>query len=247
VKPDFCPACGTGLHREVKNTDEKSVTIFTCQKCGYSKTNEYFWAQKQDEGIDTDFANDRDRFCLTEEGRKQYQQEKWRLEQMGKLVEEFKKTEEARNEKLKEYPDGFHLEGRGYTCPICKTTINDAETWYDGFGLSCLHCRDARRNGIIPDSVFKDKESWYGMWEFDYYFKAKSATVHKFIRNGKLKGRVIPNQDGKVHFELFLISENQGFLPPKPKSRMVTTDDDFSHTEHERIDSPFVLPPKMTD
>ena len=46
--------------------------------------------------------------------------------------------------KLKEFPKGFHLEGKGYTCGICYGSCSQEETWYDEYGIKCMECQAAR-------------------------------------------------------------------------------------------------------
>jgi hypothetical protein len=137
---------------------------------------------------------------------------------MGVLMEEWKKKDEERKERLKTNPDGFHLEGHGYTCQICKRSMSDKQTWYDAYGLTCLLCRDARKNGIIPDYLIEDKAQWYSVYDLEHCFGVKGQTVRKLFRNGKLKGRVVPSENGTEHFLLFLVEDNKGVLPLKPNT-----------------------------
>ncbi len=73
------------------------------------------------------------------------------------------------------------------------------------------------------------------MWEFDYYFKIKSPTIRKFVRQGKLKARNIPDENGKTYFELFLIKDNPDVLLKKPRSRLVETKDKMVAVEYEKV------------
>ncbi len=141
----------------------------------------------------------------------------------------------GRQAKLKDQPDGFHLEGGTYSCGICQNPISGEQTWYDKCGINCIPCRDARRKRIIPNLTYEKRGSWYAIWEFDYYWNVKSTTVRKFIRNGKLKARVIPES----RFHVILIKDNKGFLPEKPKSHLVKTPDNYTHVEYEKVKSPF--------
>lgn len=150
-------------------------------------------------------------------------------------------TDEKRKERLKTEPNGFHISGGPYNCFICHDQISDNQTWYDKYGIKCLLCQKAIDKHIIPASASKNKDSWYSVHEMDYYYKIKSPTVRKLIRQGKLKARVVPGETGGTHFELLLIKDNPGVLPNKPKSRMVKTDDGYTHVEYEPVELPEIL------
>ncbi len=125
VKPILCLHCSTPLETRRKDDDKKVITTNSCPKCGYTETDEYEWrhAKEKDDEFDADFAKDRDRFCLTDEQGAEYRDQKWRLENMGKIVKEWEEKEKILQEKLKANPKGFHLEGRGYRCFICGHSI----------------------------------------------------------------------------------------------------------------------------
>jgi len=115
-------------------------------------------------------------------------------------------------DKLKESPKGFSLmDGKTYNCGVCRNYIKDEQLWYDKWGKKCLACQDAIDKKIIPGKICYNDKYWYATWEFDIYFKLKSSTVRKLIRQGVLKARIVP-QSG---FEVFLIKENTDVLPPK--------------------------------
>lgn len=147
--------------------------------------------------------------------------------------------EHVREQKLKDHPKGFHLDdGKTYTCRICRTNISDEKTWWDKNGIKCLSCQNAINKKLIPRSVCKNDDFWYALWEFEYYFGIKSPTIRKFVREGKLHSRVVPDQAGKKHFELFLVKDNEGILPKKPKSRVVHGENDMVHIEYEPVTLP---------
>lgn len=153
-----------------------------------------------------------------------------------KLLMDIEVRDRMRQDKLKDNPKGFHVIDGQYTCPICGWHISGDKTWYNKHGLKCLDCQRAVDKKIIPGSVFKNKDSWYSVWEFDHYFKIKSPTVRKFVRQGKLKSRVILNEQGRKHAEIFLIKDNIGMLPEKPKSFLVKDENGMVHTEYEPVD-----------
>lgn len=147
------------------------------------------------------------------------------------------KTECLRKRKLKDNPKGFHLDdGKTYSCRICRESISNERTWWDEGGIKCLHCQKALDKKIIPKSVCKNDKSWYATWEFDYYFKIKTPTIQKFVRQGKLKSRIIPGINGGKHFELFLIKDNPGVLPEKPESYLVKEENNMVHVEYKPVD-----------
>ena len=129
-------------------------------------------------------------------------------------------AEELRlKEKLKDSPKGFSLmDGKTYNCGICHNYIKDEQLWYDKWGKKCLACQDAVNKKIIPGKICYNDKYWYATWEFDTYFKLKSPTVRKLVRQGVLKARIVP----KTGFEIFLIKENVDVLPPKEVLKYVS-------------------------
>jgi hypothetical protein len=148
--------------------------------------------------------------------------------------------EKKREARLKTEPKGFPMEGGPYSCCVCRQSVPDEQTWYDKNGIKCLHCQRALDKRLIPAYVCKDHDTWYSMWEFDFYFKVKSATVLKFVRQGKLKMRKVPNAIGGIHERLFLIKDNPGVLPRKPRSRLVPTEGNKVTTEYEKVPFPLL-------
>ncbi len=214
-KPDLCPKCEMALKKEITDDGKKIITTLTCPKCKYTNTDEYVWTHKKEDEVDENFATDRDRFCLTDEEGEKYRQEKFSLEQLGKLMEEFKETDNKRAEKLKENPKGFHLDGAGYTCFICGNSTPEGDNWYNEYGIKCLVCQKAIDGGEIPASLAKDKDSWYSKWELGDRFNLESPTLRKWIKEGIIKARTVSNFGKGVHVELFLLEDNKKFLPPK--------------------------------
>ena len=215
TKENLCPKCGKGVLRYKSEDDgKKMITTYDCAVCGYTETDEYEWSHKEDE-IDENFPKDRDRFCLTKEAGEKFQQEKWNIEQMGKFMDEVKEKDKIRDEKLKQNPKGFHLDGRGYTCFICGDGTPEGDNWYDKWGIKCLVCQKAIDEGEIPASLAKNKDSWYTKYDLEHYFNVKSPALRKWIKNGVIKSRIVTRYGEGVHTELFLIKDNKDFLPPK--------------------------------
>ncbi len=100
--------------------------------------------------------------------------------------------EELRRQKiLKESPKGFHLDRNGYTCPICRSSASEENSWYDQYGLKCMSCQKAINKKIIPESVAKNKESWYSKYDLEMYFNIKGVVLNKYIKQGILRDRVL--------------------------------------------------------
>lgn len=123
--------------------------------------------------------------------------------------------DQKRKKRLETSPKGFHLEGNGYTCFICGSSISNEETWYDKHGIKCLTCQKAINKKEIPASAASNKDSWYSKHDLEYYFCLKGPTLTSWIKSGLLKSRTVSNDGGSIHAKLFLIKDNKGFLPPK--------------------------------
>ena len=236
IKPNLCPKCNNTFDHESKDDNKKITTIYTCKGCVYSKSEEFLLMQKEDEGVDDNFAKDRDRFCLTDEDGQKFQNAKSNLEGVTKLLKELKEKEDERKEKLKKYPKGFYVEGVGYTCPICRNNTHEGDNWYDKWGIKCLTCQKAIDEKEIPASLAKNQDIWYTKYDIQSSFNVKTPTINKWVRTGVLKVRTVSRYGKGVHAELFLIEDNKDFLPPKKlvESRSVTEIKDgvqWSHSE----------------
>ncbi|MFA5061960.1 MAG: hypothetical protein WC526_02350 [Patescibacteria group bacterium] len=135
------------------------------------------------------------------------------------LVEVLLKIDEEeveRKRRLKYEPKGFHLNDGTYNCGICGTSVSGDSCWYDKFGIKCMICQRAINKHIIPGSLCY-KDTWYKIWELEHYYDLDSSAVRQLLREGKLKARIIPRENGRPYFYLFIIRENQGVLHKKPK------------------------------
>ncbi|MEY4440446.1 MAG: hypothetical protein RLY49_72 [Candidatus Parcubacteria bacterium] len=216
LKPNPCLHCDGVLKiKDEKKEGDKIISIYKCSQCDYEKKDEFELSAKKDEEVDDKFAEDRDRFCLTDEEGQEYREEKWRWEQMAKFAEDWKKEDERRIEKLKTNPKGFHLDGRGYTCFICGQHTGDGDNWYDQYGIKCLVCQKAIDEGEIPPTLASDKESWYTKYDLESYFNLKGPTLKSWIKKGIIKSRNISHYGKGSWYELFMIEDNKDFLPPK--------------------------------
>jgi hypothetical protein len=123
--------------------------------------------------------------------------------------------EHGRKLKLKEKPRGFHLDGNGYTCSICRSSVSNEETWYDKWGIKCLICQKAIDKRIIPGSIAKNDNSWYSAYDLEDRFNIDKRAMRQAIKEGILKPRIVSNISGRPYVYLFLIKDNKEVLPPK--------------------------------
>ena len=214
-KPHLCPKCDLPLEQSDKDDGKKLLSTRTCPKCGYIETDELEWSHKKEEEFYENFARDRDRFCLSDEDGRKFSDMKYSMERLGTLMEEFKKEEEARAEKLKENPKGFILEGAGRHCAICGESSREDGSWYDKYGIKCLICQKAIDEGEIPASLAKDENSFYTKYDLRHLFNLEGPTLRRWIKDGIIKGRNISRYGQGVHTTIFLMEDNKGFLPPK--------------------------------
>ena len=123
--------------------------------------------------------------------------------------------EECRREDLlKQSPRGFHLD-KSVSCRICGESAIGENSWYDKYGPKCITCQKAVDKKLVPGSIIKDNDSYYTSYEMEFYFNLKTSTLRKWIKAGIIKDRIIPGEGKSIHRQLFLISDNNGFLPSK--------------------------------
>jgi hypothetical protein len=214
-KPDLCPHCDKPLSVTMKDDGKVSTTTYSCAKCKYKRSEDYTWRYKED-SYDENFATDRDKYCLTEEEGKEYLDAKWSLEGLSKITKEFQEKENARQERLKETPEGFAVEGYGgSSCSLCGQYNQDGDFWYDKWGVKCLVCQRAIEKKEIPGSLLKFRDSWYSNFDIQNRFNLKSPTIQKWVRQGILKPRIISRYGKGTWAQVFLLKDNKDFLPPK--------------------------------
>ncbi|HUV81268.1 MAG TPA: hypothetical protein VMW21_01980 [Patescibacteria group bacterium] len=123
-----------------------------------------------------------------------------------------------RKHRLKKKPEGFHLADGIYNCSICHRQVKGDESWYDKWGIKCLLCQKAVKEGFVPPFVCKDRDSWYAMWELESNFGIKHPTARKLVRQGKLKARIVTYENGHPYEYVFLKKENPDLIDPDRKS-----------------------------
>lgn len=237
TKPKLCPNCNISLESKDEKIEYKIITTYSCNRCDYSKKEELDISPKEEEPFDENFAKDRDRFCLTQEEGEKYQKEKFDLQQLARFSEEWKKKEEEKAKKLEENPNGYHLDGSGYTCYICGRSTPEGDNWYDKYGIKCLVCQKAIDESEIPATLASDKDSWYTKYDLEKSFCIKNPTLRKWIRDGIIKPRIVSHYGKGTWYELFMIEDNKDFLPPKKlvESESVNVKDENGKIERKSI------------
>ena len=137
------------------------------------------------------------------------------LARFAEIMLDSYQEDQRRKKKLEENLKGFHLEGIGYTCFICGGSISNEETWYDKYGIKCLVCQKAIDKKIIPAGAAKNKDSWYSKYDLKSRFNIDRHVLARFVKQGILKPRIVPNESGRPHIQIFLIKDNKDTLPPK--------------------------------
>ncbi len=95
-KPHPCPKCGQTLKTTDRRQADTIITAESCSQCGYTHKDELDLSPKQEQP-DPDFAQDRFRFCLTEEQGQNYLYAKLQLDQMKKMVDKWKEREKHKD------------------------------------------------------------------------------------------------------------------------------------------------------
>ncbi|TSC79908.1 MAG: Uncharacterized protein G01um101425_385 [Candidatus Peregrinibacteria bacterium Gr01-1014_25] len=144
---------------------------------------------------------------------------------MARVLAPMEQEHQRLQRKLKEFPKGFHLEGKGYSCGICYGSCSQEETWYDQYGLKCMECQAAVDRGEIPASLVKDRESYYSSWEIERAFNVDRHAVRRWAKAGVIKARIVKHLHHQ-DTQLFLLEDNKDTLPPR---KMV---EHYSRSEH---------------
>lgn len=92
-KTEPCPKCGSRLDSKDETTEEKFITHYACTSCDFKKTDELKRTANKKEEPDLNFDADRTKFCLSKEEGEKWRQELVNMEQMKKLVDEWKERD----------------------------------------------------------------------------------------------------------------------------------------------------------
>ena len=136
----------------------------------------------------------------------------WNLTRYVELVWEIAKRETQKKSRLRKEPGGFPVDGN-YSCLVCGNSINEQTGWYDWYGQTCLLCRKAIQDGVIPAfGLHTHSDSYFPMWRLTSDWKVRTPRVLKYIKEGKIKPRIILNEEGKPHMYIFLRKENPDLI-----------------------------------
>jgi ribosomal protein S26 len=132
---------------------------------------------------------------------------------LARVLAPMQQEQDRLKRKLKDFPEGFHLEGKGYSCFICYSSCSQEETWYDQNGIKCMTCQGAVDRGEIPATA-ADKETWYSRYDMENCFGVNRHVVKRWVKEGILKVRSV-KRNNYEHVQLLLIEDNKEVLPPK--------------------------------
>lgn len=118
------------------------------------------------------------------------------------------------NRRLDEFPDGFPLKkDQARSCKICNDTAWGGNSWYDKFGTKCMSCQEAVNDKVIPAELAK--KDFYTFYDLNNFFCISAKKARHLIRQGIVKTRIISGKGRKTNLEIFLMSDNEQFFPPK--------------------------------
>ena len=96
-KPDLCEKCSSELAVKLEDTKEKFITHYSCSSCGFAKTDEIERTANKENEPDPNFEADKARFCLSEKEGERWRQELANMEEMKKLVDDWKEKDENKD------------------------------------------------------------------------------------------------------------------------------------------------------
>ncbi len=103
--------------------------------------------------------------------------------------------EHGRKKRLEGEPKGFAMAGEGRNCSLCGRGVYEGDGWYDKWGFKCMNCQKAVDKKIISGSMCGDWDHKKCITDstLSYTTGLHIQTIRKLIRNGKIKGRQIPD------------------------------------------------------
>ncbi len=138
-----------------------------------------------------------------------------RLVGLFEIVMKGQMDKDGWDRRLEKEPKGFALPGNGRNCAVCGSATREDTNWYDKWGIKCITCQKAIDKRKIPGSIAKTSDNRYSPYELESRFGIKKATQTKWVKEGILNARIVPTENGKVHYYIFLVKDNKKFLPPK--------------------------------
>ncbi|MFA5877915.1 MAG: hypothetical protein WC845_00940 [Candidatus Staskawiczbacteria bacterium] len=124
------------------------------------------------------------------------------------------RKEVQRKYRLRKEPQGFNLTDGIYDCSICRQQQPEGQIWYDKWGITCSTCRKAVQTGVVPSFICNQRHSWYPMWQIESNFGIKWQRARKMAREGTLKAKIVPAENGNPYEYIFLKKENPELVDP---------------------------------
>lgn len=142
-----------------------------------------------------------------------------RLTAFFDILFEQAQIEHRRKLRLKDEPDGFHLEEHEgvYNCRVCDTPVSGKEAWWDINGVKCLDCQRNIKEGVIPGEICQNDNLCIKEWQLSSDYSIHFSTRKKLIKRGVLKPRELKREDGSIYYSIYLISENKDFFKKYPQ------------------------------
>lgn len=91
-----CPECHSSLEREYIKTDHSVATKSTCSKCRYKEEDVMdFNEKKEEEKVDTNFASDQKKFCLSDEEGRRYIEESQSMKELSDILKDHEENQDV--------------------------------------------------------------------------------------------------------------------------------------------------------
>lgn len=131
-----------------------------------------------------------------------------------RMLAEMEDKKRLRLKRFKDEPNGFLLkyEDGGRTCKICEKGLRGDECWWRPGGISCDNCHNNILKEAISEELLDNDKLWFASRHIQYEFDMHHATVAKHIRNGKLVGKDLVNEEGVKYYTIFLSQDNVRFF-----------------------------------
>ncbi len=78
--------------------------------------------------------------------------------------------------------------------------------------MKCRDCPCNIDNGFILEEICKDENLRFKGWQLKSDLGIHSQTAKKLVREGKLKIRKLKDEEGRIYFRVYLVSENKNSL-----------------------------------
>lgn len=137
------------------------------------------------------------------------------LRQLADVLISFSMDQKTLNEKLVQFPGGYHVEEKGRCCILCQYPAYGKNSWYDKQGLKCMSCHQALAAEVFPPTVLDSPTTYYTREQLLYTFDVPASTLKSWIKKKIVTAREVLHYDNeKLHWQIFLLSDNPGFFPP---------------------------------